>query len=98
MTELCGDEAYGSTYMKKKLIDLLGSSIVIAELDRKHNVVFFKTAADSILYSFHKKSEKDNTESENNYYKDSSKAYFIWHTIDWLYQRCVPFVWWYDKQ
>ena len=63
MTELCGDEAYGSTYMKKKLIDHFGSSIVIAELDGKHNVVFFKTAADSILYLFHKKSEKDNTES-----------------------------------
>ncbi|XP_053375848.1 uncharacterized protein LOC128547355 [Mercenaria mercenaria] len=54
MSELCGDdEAYGTAYMKKRMIEHFGDAIIISELNGKHDVVTFKSTAHSILHSFY---------------------------------------------
>ena len=39
MKEHCGDLAYSQIYMKKKLQEHFGPSIIITEINGKHNVV-----------------------------------------------------------
>ena len=64
MKELTCEDAYSTVYMKKKLIDHFGDSIIISELDGKANVVTFKSAAHSILNTFYNRQKKNDCESE----------------------------------
>ena len=57
MAGLC-DEPCGFTYMKKKILDHFGDTVIITELDGKHNVVTFKNKADAILQSFYQRNNK----------------------------------------
>ena len=50
--------------MKKKIIEHFGESVVITELNGKHNVVTFKSTAHSILHSFYKRNNKNDSECE----------------------------------
>ena len=65
MADLC-DEPYGFTYIKKKILDHFGGTVIITELDGKHNVVTFKDKADAILHSFYQRNNKQDTESEKS--------------------------------
>ncbi|XP_060587354.1 uncharacterized protein LOC132742871 [Ruditapes philippinarum] len=53
MEKLCGTDAYSSVYMKKKLLEHFGDSIMISELNGKPSVVTFKSNAHGILHSFY---------------------------------------------
>ena len=64
MKELTCEDAYSTVYMKKKLIDHFGDSIIISELDGKANVVTFKTAVHLILNTFYNRQKKNDCESE----------------------------------
>ena len=65
MADLC-DEPYGFTYMKKKILDHFGGSVITTELDGKQNVVTFKDKVDAILPSFYQRNNKQDTESEKS--------------------------------
>lgn len=65
MQTLCGDEAYSPFYMKCKLKEHYGSSIVITEINGKPNVVTFQQNASTILHSFYKESAAQKSEEEN---------------------------------
>ncbi|CAG2250738.1 unnamed protein product [Mytilus edulis] len=55
MKEYCKneDDPYSSKYMKRKLLDHFGTSIVIAEINGKSDVVTFKMTASEILHEFY---------------------------------------------
>ncbi|CAG2233051.1 MOGS [Mytilus edulis] len=64
MKALCGDEAYSQPYMKQKVQEHYGSSILITELNGKQNVVTFRQTASTIIHNFYtesklKKSDED---------------------------------------
>ena len=63
MSGLC-DEPYSFSYMKKKILDYFGGTVIITELNGKHNVVTFKNKADAILHSFYQRNNKQDSESE----------------------------------
>ena len=63
MAGLC-DEPYCFTHMNKKILDHFGDTVIITELDGKHNVVTFKDKADAILHSFYHRNNKQDVESE----------------------------------
>ncbi|CAG2254297.1 unnamed protein product [Mytilus edulis] len=59
------DDPYSSKYMKRKLFDHLGPSIVIAEINGKPDVVTFKMTASEILHEiYNKPSETQTSEPE----------------------------------
>ena len=64
MSEICGEEAYSVIHMKRKIIEHFGDSIIISELNGKHNVVTFKDSADAILHDFYRRNVIGNKESE----------------------------------
>ena len=64
MRDLCGENAYSSVYMRRKLLDHFGDSVIISELNGKPNVVTFKSKAHAILHSFYKRNEHGDNESE----------------------------------
>ena len=64
MNKLCGELSYSTVYMKKKILEHVGNSVVITELNGKHNVVTFKSTAHSILHSFYKRSNTNDNECE----------------------------------
>ncbi|XP_052771710.1 uncharacterized protein LOC128211218 [Mya arenaria] len=66
MELLCGEDAYRSVYMKKKILDYFGGSVIITELNGKANVVTYKSEAHSILHNFYKRREHGDSESEKN--------------------------------
>ncbi len=63
MEELCG-EAYSSIYMKKKLLEHYGGSVIITEMNGKSNVVTFKSKGHAILHKFYMRTTKQDSESE----------------------------------
>ena len=64
MEKLCGTEAYSSVYMKKKLLEHFGDSIMISEVNGKPNIVTFKSTAHGILHSFYHRNGNNDCESE----------------------------------
>ncbi|CAC5405802.1 unnamed protein product [Mytilus coruscus] len=67
---LCGDEAYRQPYMKQKVQEHYGTSILITELNGKENVVTFRQTASTIIHNFYK-------ESKLNKSDEDSKLFFI---------------------
>ena len=56
---------YGFTYMeKKKIKDHYGDEIIIAEINKKYNVMTFITTASEILYDFHQQPESNSSMQE----------------------------------
>ena len=53
MEEICGDQAYSHKYMKKKLTEFFGSSIVISQSDGKSDKITLKVTASSIINDFY---------------------------------------------
>ena len=64
MTELCGDAAYSTVYMKQRVLEHFDGRVHISEINGIHNVVTFKTKAAAILHSFFKQKGKEDTDSE----------------------------------
>lgn len=64
MKECCGDLAYSQIYMKKKLQEHFGSSIIITEINGKHNVVTFRNTAASILQNFYTRPKTEDPAAE----------------------------------
>ena len=58
------EQPYSFSYMKKRILDHFGGSVVISELDGKRNVITFKNKADAILHSFYQRNNKQDSESE----------------------------------
>ena len=63
MSDRC-EQPYSFSYMKKRILDHFGGSVVISELDGKRNVITFKNKADAILHSFYQRNNKQDSESE----------------------------------
>ena len=59
-----GSTPYGFTHMKKRIKDYYGDDIIITEINGKHNVVTFTTAASKILHEFHHTAGKNDTTRE----------------------------------
>ena len=66
MKEKCGDQAYSNKYMKKKLTEYFGSSIVISQSDGKSDKITLKVTASSIINDFYH-SPKNQTPEEEKY-------------------------------
>ena len=64
MKDFSGDDAYSAVYMKKKLLDHYGNSIIITEINGKSNVVTFRNTASSILQCFYQRPAKEDTYTE----------------------------------
>ena len=73
MKDLCGDKAYSLVWMKQKLKDHYGDSILISELHGKSNVITFRKTAASIFYNSYKQSKSTEGEDawENFIIKDA---------------------------
>ncbi len=56
-----GSMPYSFTYMKQKIQDHYGDSIIIAEINGKSNVVTFTARACKILCDFHEQSKRDDS-------------------------------------
>ena len=52
--EGCDEEAYSEKYMRRKLIEHFGSSIIITTINCKTTVVTMRHTAESILVNFAK--------------------------------------------
>ena len=63
MSGMC-DGPYSFSYMRRKILDYFGGTVIITELNGKHNVVTFKNKADAILHSFYQRNNKQDNESE----------------------------------
>ena len=63
MHDICGD-SYSATYMKKKLEKHFGRSIIITEINGKHNVVTLRSTAASILHEFYERQKSDDSQTE----------------------------------
>ncbi|XP_060600668.1 uncharacterized protein LOC132754090 [Ruditapes philippinarum] len=64
MRELCGDNAYSTVYMKKRVIEHFGGRVTVTEFNGKHNVITFKSNADAILHAFYRRNGTNDSESE----------------------------------
>ena len=64
MGEYCGEEAYSNTYMKKKIQEHFGDSILITEINGTPNIVTFKSKGHSILHKFYTRINKQDPEAE----------------------------------
>ena len=81
MRTLCGDEAYSPFYMKCKLKEHYGSSIVVTEINGKQNVVTFQQNATTILHNFYKESTTQKSEEEKKKSILKAAAAFIKNDI-----------------
>ncbi|XP_060579516.1 uncharacterized protein LOC132736408 [Ruditapes philippinarum] len=64
MRELCGDNAYSTVYMKKRVIEHFGGRVTVTEFNGKHNVITFQSNADAILHAFYRRNGTNDSESE----------------------------------
>lgn len=64
MAEFSGGETYTVPYIKQKLSEHFGNSIIFTEINGKPNVVTFRTTAQSILMSFFETPEEEDTNAE----------------------------------
>uniref|UniRef100_UPI00358F3F63 uncharacterized protein n=1 Tax=Myxine glutinosa TaxID=7769 RepID=UPI00358F3F63 len=64
MSHFSGNDAYSAVYMKKKLLEHFGNSIIVTEINGKPNVVTFRNTASSILQGFYQRPQKQDTNSE----------------------------------
>lgn len=65
MKALCGDEAYSAVYMNMTILEHFGDSVVIAELNGKHNSLTFKSTAHAILHTWYDRKGKNGSASES---------------------------------
>ncbi|XP_053388038.1 uncharacterized protein LOC123543383 [Mercenaria mercenaria] len=65
MASICGeDNSYSTTYMKRRMLEHYGNSIIITELNGKSNVVTFRSRAHAILHNYYHRQNKNDSESE----------------------------------
>ena len=64
MEEICGDQAYSHKYMKKKLTEFFGSSIVISQSDGKSDKITLKVTASSIINDFYNRPKHQGPDEE----------------------------------
>ncbi|CAC5391483.1 unnamed protein product [Mytilus coruscus] len=68
MKEYCRneDDPYSSKYMKRKLLDHFGPSIVIVEINGKPDAVTFKMTASEILHEFYNQPKDEDIQVKQN--------------------------------
>ena len=57
---------YSFTYMKKKLLEYFGKSIVIAEIIGKQNVVTFGSTVSEIIHNFYTQPKEDDPRDKSS--------------------------------
>jgi len=62
MHDVCGDKTYSTAYIKHKLEELFGESLIIRKINGKRNVVTLKDTA-AILHDFYSRNTSDNAEN-----------------------------------
>ncbi|CAG2227749.1 unnamed protein product [Mytilus edulis] len=77
MKALCGDEAYSQPYMKQKVQEHYGSSILITELNGKPNVVTFRQTASTIIHNFYKESQLKKSDEDSKLFLLKTAAALI---------------------
>ncbi|KAL5022362.1 hypothetical protein ScPMuIL_001517 [Solemya velum] len=63
MSKICSDP-YGPTYIRQKLAEHLGDSVVISNINGKDNVVTFRTTAAKILQTFYENPKMNDENAE----------------------------------
>ncbi|XP_060562092.1 uncharacterized protein LOC132721742, partial [Ruditapes philippinarum] len=53
MTNVCGEKAYSTKHMKKKIIEHFGNEVIISSIDGKNDIVSLKSNASAIIHSFY---------------------------------------------
>ncbi|CAC5403501.1 unnamed protein product [Mytilus coruscus] len=64
MNELCGEQAYSSVYMKKKLRNHFGENIIITDICGKISVVTLRDTASCVLQEFYQRPTYQNPDDE----------------------------------
>ncbi|CAG2201846.1 unnamed protein product [Mytilus edulis] len=64
MNELCGEQAYSSVYMKKKLRNHFGENIIITDICGKISVVTLRDTASCVLQEFYHRPTYQNPDDE----------------------------------
>ncbi|CAC5370024.1 unnamed protein product [Mytilus coruscus] len=74
MKVLCGDEAYSQPYMKQKVQEHYGTSILITELNGK---VTFRQCASTIIHNYYKESKLDKSYEDSKLFLIKTAAALI---------------------
>ncbi|CAC5395350.1 unnamed protein product [Mytilus coruscus] len=64
MNELCGEQAYSSVYMKKKLRNHFGENIIITDICGKISAVTLRDTATCVLQEFYQRPTHQNPDDE----------------------------------
>jgi len=60
MTNACGDKAYSTNHMKKKIIEHFGNYVVISSVGGNNDIVSLKFNAAAIIHAFFENSQGQN--------------------------------------
>lgn len=66
MKDICGDEAYSSVHMKKKLKEHFGNEIIITDVSGKSSVITLRDTATSIIQNFYNRPKFQDSEAEKD--------------------------------
>ena len=64
MKDKCGDQAYSTKYMKTKLTEHFGPSIIISQTDGKSDKITLKVTTSSVINEFYLRPKNQSPEEE----------------------------------
>ena len=82
-------KAYSVPYMKKKLLQHFGDSVIIADADGKPDVVFHRKTASQILSEFHAQQKKTSCQDESNLLIKTVAALLRSEMMDMVFDKNV---------
>jgi hypothetical protein len=73
MTNVCGEKAYSTKHMKKKIIEHFGNEVIISSIDGKNDIVSLKSNASAIIHSFYEDLQGQSDEEKKKNFRNCWK-------------------------